>query len=257
MATSPTPTATSRVRSPSASLASSFSFIAHSPAMHADDPRGLSSDESFASLSDESSEDDEIVWSVSDLSASIISSQPGLLSPELFSDDDFIVLGQAQTSTRAVSARASGAPSVASDDALSDVLRNLTVEDLYSDEEDSVRVFTQPSTPSRRRKRRTARAVATPSLELKSPAQNPPPTTPRRKKSKAKVAAPAVTPDSKKATKKKAAKKAAKKAQASAVPSAVKRGPGFGARPIVDDVSEVGDVKAMSLYDDAVQYVSS
>ncbi|KIP09278.1 hypothetical protein PHLGIDRAFT_116527 [Phlebiopsis gigantea 11061_1 CR5-6] len=195
MAASPRSSST-RVRSP-ASLASSFQSIPGPAAMHAADDayHASSSDESFASFSEDSSEDDEIVWSVSDLSASVLSSQAGLRSPELFSDDDFIVLGQRPPTitTRAASTRT---PSVGSAD-LEEVFAALTVDT---------------------------------------------------------AASPPATPESKKAAKRKA-RKARRTAQAGAAPQ--KGEPGLGARPIVDDVSEAGDAKPVSLYEDAVQYVSS
>lgn len=243
MATTPSSTATSRVRSPS-SLASSFNFIASPHAMHANDP-ALSSDESFESLSeDSSSDDDEIVWSVSDLSASFISSQRDPRSPDIFSDDDFIVLGQPNHASPTTRSRSLDAPSV-STDGLSDVLNNLTIEDSdASSDYSSVRPTSQAATPSKRNRRRKARAAASAPSSAQGPTS---PTTPKcnRKAKTASALADPTTP-----------KKSRKKAKPVKVQSAA-MGAGLGARPIVDDVSEAGDARAASLYDDAVEYISS
>ncbi|GJE86982.1 hypothetical protein PsYK624_030650 [Phanerochaete sordida] len=247
MATTPSSAAMSRVRSPS-SLASSFNYISSPRGMHASDP-ALSSDDSFESLSEDSSDDDEIVWSVSDLSASFVSSQRDPRSPSIFSEDDFIVLGQPTRPGPSAGSRSSVAPSLSAD-GLSDAITSLTIED-SSDEASSAcsssRPASQaaaPSKRSRRRKPRKARAaVAAP-----PPAQVPSaPATPKRTKKNA--AAP--TPSTKEA----ASKNKKRNAKAAKAQPAVDAG--FGARPIVDDVSEAGDVKAVSLYDDAVQYISS
>ena len=235
MATAPSSGATSRVRSPS-SLASSLNFIASPNAMHADD-RALSSDDSFESLSDDSSSDDEIVWSVSDLSASFISSQRDPRSPDIFSDDDFIVLGQRNRAGASATSRSSDAPSLSAD-GLSDVLNDLAIDDSSDTNSDysSVRPTSQAATPSRRSRRRRPRAAAS----TPSPAQEP--TTP-------------ATPKQPKKASPKKSKKKAKAAKPQPQPAATEAG--LGARPIVDDVSEAGDVKTGLLYDDAVAYISS
>ncbi|EKM55653.1 uncharacterized protein PHACADRAFT_256432 [Phanerochaete carnosa HHB-10118-sp] len=246
MATAPSSAAMSRVRSPS-SLASSFNFIASPNAMHAND-LALSSDDSFESLSEDSSSDDEIVWSVSDLSASFISSQRDPRSPSIFSEDDFIVLGQPSRADAPTSPRSSDAPSVSAD-GLSDVFNDLTIEDSLdaSSNFSSSRPASQAATPSKRSRRPKARAAATVSA-APSPAQMPTaPVTPKRKRKVKAAPAPAA--------KEVVPKKSRKKAKAKKVQPATEAG--LGARPIVDDVSEAGDVKTVSLYDDAVQYISS
>ena len=152
---------TSRVLSPT-SIASSFHYVTASD-RHSE--VNSSSDESFGSISDATSsdEDDEIVWSVSDLSASGSSRLQPLRSPGVLSDDEYIVLSpplsQPPQSLSGLSSLSASfiedAVESSSIDGLSDVMSNLNIAE--SDAE-SARPTSQAS--SRRRRRRSGRAPA-------------------------------------------------------------------------------------------------
>ncbi|KAI0818912.1 hypothetical protein BC629DRAFT_685713 [Irpex lacteus] len=251
----------SRVLSPT-SIASSFQYVTASD-RHSE--ANSSSDDSFGSFSDvtTSDDDDEIVWSVSDLSASG-SSQPAaaaaLRSPGVLSDDEYIVLSpplsQPRSGMSSLSASLMNTSVEASSvDGLSDDMSNLNLaESDSSTDTDSVRPTSQASSRSRRRKRRSGRAAAVASGSTTVPA---PVATPKqkKKKSKAKVsAAPASAAGSATGTGK-AKRKKAKAAEAKRVLLTAEEVAGLGERPIVDDVSEAGDTKT-AVYEEAVQYVS-
>lgn len=254
----------SRVLSPS-SLSSSFQFITadrHSEANYL-------SEESFSSVSDaSSSDDDEIVWSVSDeLSASVLtapSTGTDLLSPDIFSDEEFIVLSPA--ATRPINAPDSGSSSpsasivesgveISSVDGLSDVLSNLNIDS----EAESVRPVSQATT--RRQRRNARRAKVATSVAPPVTAQVPSATTPKLRntppRADDRAASTTTTPKKRKARQPKVVKPKSKPQSASSVPPDARAGAGLGERPIVDDVSEVGDVKAAAVYEDAAQYIST
>ena len=253
--------AVSRVLSPT-SIASSFQYVTASD-RHSEVP--TSSDESFGSISDEtSSDDDEIVWSVSDLSASG-SSHPAAApprSPSVLSDDDEYIflsppLSQPQSGMSSLSASLiSTNAGTSSADGLSDVIAGLNIAE---SDNDSIRPTSQASS-RRRRVRRSARIAAQKSSPKASDAPGPVATPkPKKKRSKAKVnATPASTP-APGASKPKKKKVKAVKAQgvlpASVAVADKAEEAGLGERPIVDDSSELGDTKA-AVYNEAVQYVS-
>lgn len=259
----------SRVLSPT-SIASSFQYVTASD-RHSE--ANSSSDDSFGSFSDvtTSDDDDEIVWSVSDLSASG-SSQPvaaaALRSPGVLSDDEYIVLSpplsQPRSGMSSLSASLMNTSVEASSvDGLSDDMSNLNLaESDSSTDTDSVRPTSQASSRSRRRRRRSGHAATAASGSATTPAPVATPK-PKKKKSKAKVnAAPASAAGSATGTGK-AKKKKVKAAKAKGVlPTAsvpatetAEEVAGLGERPIVDDVSEAGDTKT-AVYEEAVQYVS-
>ncbi|KAI0086303.1 hypothetical protein BDY19DRAFT_895006 [Irpex rosettiformis] len=223
----------SRVLSPT-SIASSFQYVTASD-RHSE--VHTSSDESFGSISDAtSSDDDEIVWSMSDLSASG-SSRPAagaLRSPGVLSDNEYIFLSpplsQPQSGMSSLSASIIHPSAEAS-----------------SSDTSSVRPTSQAS--SRRRKRRSGRSAGAPSS---SNAAAPVATPKAKKKSKAKASTASASASASDAGK--AKKKKAKAAKAKKGPSTTEEA-GLGERPIVDDVSEAGDTKA-AVYEEAVQYVS-
>ncbi len=259
----------SRVLSPT-SIASSFQYVTASD-RHSE--ANSSSDDSFGSFSDvtTSDDDDEIVWSVSDLSASG-SSQPAaaaaLRSPGVLSDDEYIVLSpplsQPRSGMSSLSASLMNTSVEASSvDGLSDDMSNLNLaESDSSTDTDSVRPTSQASSRSRRRKRRSGRAAATASGSATAPTPVVTPK-PKKKKNKTKVnAAPASAAGSAtgtgKAKRKKAKAAEAKKVLLTASVPATETAEevaGLGERPIVDDVSEAGDTKT-AVYEEAVQYVS-
>ncbi|KAI0693748.1 hypothetical protein BC835DRAFT_1061675 [Cytidiella melzeri] len=235
---------TSRVRMLSpASVASSLQHITASD-RHSEPTS--SSDESFASISDASTsdEDDEIVWSMSDLSVSGSSQLAAMRSPGVLSDDDFIVLSPplsqprepaSQTTSLSSSFVGSGAQS-SSFDGLSEVMSNLNIT-----ESDSASDRSSSKASSRKQRKRAARATTAATTPVPAPAT----TKPKKKKSKGTVGSAPAERSASTSTKSKA-----KKAQASA-----KAQSGLGKRPIVDDVSEAGDAKT-AVYEEAVQYVS-
>ena len=132
-------------------------------------------------------------------------------------------------------------------------LTNLTIEDTdsSSSDNDSVRPTSQAAArPQRRRKRRSG-AARTPPGNSK-PAQIPTASaTPKRQPARAQAAANTANAGQKKGRKTKKATKV------NVAPLVEREERGLGARPIVDDVSEVGDVKTTSIYDEAAQYISS
>ncbi|EJF65685.1 hypothetical protein DICSQDRAFT_123871 [Dichomitus squalens LYAD-421 SS1] len=83
-----------RALSPGSSLASYDYFSAHSRS-HSD-PRDSSSgdSDSYGTLSDDGSSDDEILLSFSELSSADLRSQRGALTPALFSDDEFVLMSR-------------------------------------------------------------------------------------------------------------------------------------------------------------------
>jgi len=250
--------ANSRMLSPASLSSSSFQFIASDRHSQAND----SSEESFSSVSDAtSSDEDEIVWSISDLSASVVSRPTPLRSPDVFSDEEYIVLsppmprpldtartyGSGNSSLSASIIDASAVtPSV---DGLSDVLSNLNIDS----DVDSVRPVSQ-ATNSRARRRLRRRSRANVAAANTAPVATAAMPKPRKKKSKTKVKSTPVAVIGATMPKKKKAKAAKAQPPSPVVPQPTDSG--LGERPIVDDVSEAGDVNAAA-YEEAVQYISS
>ena len=78
-----------RALSPGSSLASYEFFSAHSR-----DPLSSGDSDSYGTLSDDGSSDDEILLSFSELSSADLRSQRGALTPALFSDDEFVLMSR-------------------------------------------------------------------------------------------------------------------------------------------------------------------
>lgn len=137
------------------SLSTSFQHLSrhHSPA---EEHQVHSANSSFSTSSDDSSEDDEIVYSISDLS---IISAPHTTADELSSDDDFVLLGRTDSPIGVqsvpsgfTSLSASVIESQAASSSFSEAFSHLQVED--SDSDSAVRPMSQATTRRRRRKGR-------------------------------------------------------------------------------------------------------
>ncbi|KAI0340523.1 hypothetical protein BDW22DRAFT_379985 [Trametopsis cervina] len=253
--------ANSRVLSPT-SLSSSFHYVTASERHSAD--ANDSSEDSFGSISDVStSDDDEIVWSISDLSSAGNPRQPAALrSPDILSDEEYIVLSPPLSQPRGANSSSSSSAGSVTDSGveewsvgLSDVMSNLNIDD---SDLDSVRPISQASS-TRRRRRRAGRTSAAVSTTAPFAAPVPPVTTPKpkRKNSKAKVSsAPAAVPGASAPKSKKKPKAAKARPTPARVAPETTAKAGLGERPILDDVSEAGTEKTAA-YDEAVEYVST
>ncbi|OBZ75197.1 hypothetical protein A0H81_04500 [Grifola frondosa] len=220
-----------RVVSPS-SISSYDYFSAHS---HAKD--SSESDQSYGTLSDEtSSNDDEIVLSFSEISFSsmsfsgILSQHPDIpRSPGAFSDDEFILMSRPRTPSRSavISAGTRGSDTSTSEDELaaSFAAFSLTIANTGA----------SAGKKKRRTRKKRAAAAAASSSAVETKAVKPK----KKAKSQVQASSPAsVTPQT--AQSKTARRKARKTAARATAPLCPAR-PGFGDRPVVDDVSKTGD----------------
>ncbi|EMD38578.1 hypothetical protein CERSUDRAFT_113763 [Gelatoporia subvermispora B] len=241
---------------------------------------------SYGILSEDLDSDDEIVWSVSDISSSmVLQSQPR--SPAALSDD-YILLSRPSSPRAlldglsiAVASMTISRPSMSIPAARgAKGLKTLT-PNVPKRKRSKKKVVAQPVAAIKKAKPTAAPNPSTPkpsapssqpkkgdSTTLKSPAEakasktvGAKATPSKAKASKtadvkatpSKKASAAQVPSLKKA-KRKAAKAAAEKKAAGQPPA----DPGLGERPVVNDVSEAGDCSVSTpAYRDAVQYISS
>lgn len=261
----------------SSRLASSLRNIG--TAAHNDDPT-LSSTESFTDIN--SSDDEEIVWSISDLSVVSV--------PHTSSDDeDYVLLGRAD-SPIAVHSIPSGVTSLSasvlesraglsSADGLSDVFSRLQVEADDSDSESEVRPASQATTRRRTRSRprrsasstvKKASAQAPPATPARAPAARAAPTNVQASQDAVKAAANKARLAARKAAEaqglskvevKKAGKKAAKKARKAALSSSVSSSSASTSSQTATsssvESSPAQSTRSVSFYQDAVEYISA
>ncbi|KAL1947666.1 hypothetical protein VTO73DRAFT_13390 [Trametes versicolor] len=217
-----------RALSPGSSLSSYDYFSSHSRRAS----RSASSDESYGTVSDDASSDDEIVLSFSDISALDVLSQRGddPRSPAVFSDDEFVIMSRPRTPR---------------EDDLTTTFSALSVGPSSASSSSS----SSKSSRKRVKKKRAAAAAAAaaPNNGVPAPSASP-------------VKASKESPKSQSPSK---AKRKAKRAsaRASSVQSFAALA-GLGDRPIVDDVSEAGtEYPAVyvppAVYESAQTYVSS
>ncbi|KAI0336349.1 hypothetical protein GY45DRAFT_1365885 [Cubamyces sp. BRFM 1775] len=229
-----------RALSPGDSLSSYDYFSSHSRSASQDASSGDS--DSYGTVSDDISSEDEIVLSFSDISSLEVISQRGDLppTPGMFSDDEFVIMSRPRTprsddlaasfsalALSTTSARSPRRPSASSDKS-------------------------SPSSPTKSARRRAKKKQsATQALGNGVAASNPSST-------KAVVSSAKATGKPQGGAKsKRKAKRAAARAAAAASTTA-----GLGDRPIVDDVSEAGsEYPTLSVppavYKNAQSYVSS
>lgn len=216
-----------RALSPGSSHSSYDYFSSHSRRAS----QSASSDESYGTVSDDASSDDEIVLSFSDISALDVLSQRGddPRSPAVFSDDEFVIMSLPRTPREDDLATTFSALSVGTSGASSS---------------------SSSSKSSRRRvkkKRAAAAAAAAPNNGVPASSASP-------------VKASKASPKSQSPSK---AKRKAKRASArGAGVQSFAALAGLGDRPIVDDVSEAGtEYPAVyvppAVYESAQTYVSS
>ncbi|GBE82444.1 hypothetical protein SCP_0408280 [Sparassis crispa] len=218
------------------------------------------------------SDDDEIVWSVSDLSLSSSNDSVSPRSPAC-SEDDFVLLRPSASGYLT----ASSSPSSASVPSAENSPIRVSVEDLsnrvsslYLGPYDSpttpkpplssIRAAQPPSVPSSSPKKRSKKKRT---VSVSSSTQSSTPAVSAAKAVSAKKlqqATNSATTKPAKAVSSKTTKKAKKAAAATslvAAPVAVEvQSSGLGNREVVDDVSEAGDY-GPTAYHDAVQYISS
>ncbi|KAI0664985.1 hypothetical protein C8Q70DRAFT_1049171 [Cubamyces menziesii] len=227
-----------RALSPGDSLSSYDYFSSHSRSTSQDASSGDS--DSYGTVSDDVSSEDEIVLSFSDISSLEVVSQRGDVpaTPGVFSDDEFVIMSRPRTpreddlaasfsalALSTTSARSSRRPAAGSDKS------------------------SPSSTKSAKRRAKKKRSAAR-ALDNGVAASNPSST-------KAVVSSSKATGNPQDTTKsRRKAKRAAARAAAASATS------GFGDRPIVDDVSEAGtEYPALSVppavYKNAQSYVSS
>ncbi|KAH9901212.1 hypothetical protein C8Q73DRAFT_786599 [Cubamyces lactineus] len=230
-----------RALSPGDSLSSYDYFSSHSRSTSQDVSSGDS--DSYGTVSDDVSSEDEIVLSFSDISSLEVVSQRGGVpsTPGVFSDDEFVIMSRPRTPREDDLAASFSALALSTTSARSS-RRAAAGSDQSS----------PSSTKSARRRAKKKRSAAR-ALDDSVAASNPSSTK-------------AVVPSSKAAGKpqdavksKKKAKRAAARAAAAAATSTTA---GFGDRPIVDDVSEAGtEYPTLSVppavYKNAQSYVSS
>ncbi|KAI0797822.1 hypothetical protein C8Q75DRAFT_20866 [Abortiporus biennis] len=223
---------------------SSFDYI--SSIVHSREHSSDSSDSYTSLSSDVSSDEDEIVWSFSDISA--ISGSPSLrsqrpLSPATFSDEDVIVVSRPRSRAhrfQSLTVEGSGENNM---EALSQTLATLQIK---------------TSNKHSKKASRSANAAATAST-TSSPSKK------RSKKRKSATNGAAVTSTTSTAEAQVVSapsspkKKRGKRKSPALAPAALADdADGLGERPIVDDISEAGDDKTVvSGYEEARQYVTS
>ncbi|KAI0781114.1 hypothetical protein BD413DRAFT_608297 [Trametes elegans] len=224
-----------RALSPGSSLSSYDHFSAHSRSASQDASSGES--DSYGTVSDDASSDDEIVLSFSDISALDVLSQRGDAprTPGVFSDDEFVLMSRPRTPrsddlTTSFSALSVGHSSPRSGSAASDSGTEST-----------------PSSPASKRRSKKKRAAQAPGNAAIA-------SSPTKAKGLAKPSSDSLKSQSTKRAKRKARRAAARNGGDGA--------PGFGDRPIVDDVSEAGsEYPALNVppavYKSAQSYVSS
>ncbi|KAI0637154.1 hypothetical protein C8Q77DRAFT_550936 [Trametes polyzona] len=229
-----------RALSPGSSL-SSYGYFSHSRSGSRDTSASSGdSDESYGTVSDDVSSDDEIVLSFSDISTLDVLSQrgEGPRSPAMFSDDEFVIMSRPRTP------RDREDDLAASFSALS-VSTTSRRSQKQSGASNSSSKSTSPSPKAARRRVKKKRSAA-------GAPSNPP--------ASSKPSAPTVSAKPSKASlKSHSPSKARRRAKRAAEREAVA---GLGDRPIVDDVSEVGsEYPAVyvppSVYETAQSYVSS
>lgn len=221
-----------RALSPGSSLSSYDYFSSHSRRAS----RDASSEESYGTVSDDASSDDEIVLSFSDISALDVLSQRGddPRSPAVFSDDEFVIMSRPRTPREDDLATTFSALSVGTSGA-------------RSAQQSSASSSSSSSKSSRRRVKKKRAAAGAPDNDVPSPSASP-------------VKASKESPKSQSPSK---AKRRARRtsARAASVQSFAALA-GLGDRPIVDDVSEAGtEYSALyvppAVYESAQTYVSS
>ncbi|KAI0080580.1 hypothetical protein K474DRAFT_211639 [Panus rudis PR-1116 ss-1] len=248
------------------SSVSSFDYLSSNPHSRA----GSDSSDSYVSdisLSDtgSSSEEDEIVLSFSDVSSVAVSQRAQ--SPNVYSDDDFIVLSRARSPERFQSLAAGGsvAVSLTGDvDSLAQTLAQLEVHNAKPKRtgrkpkaaiDATSSNSPPPSLKKRNRKKKSAASLsdnAQPSLSTHSASSESGSPKKVKKNKKKKLAAAAA------AAKKTETPKSAKVAELESSVADNVDPAGLGERPIVDDVSEAGDHRAVAVgYEEAVEYITS
>lgn len=219
-----------RALSPGSSLSSYDYFSSHSRRAS----RSASSDESYGTVSDDASSDDEIVLSFSDISALDVLSQRGddPRSPAVFSDDEFVIMSRPRTPR---------------EDDLTTTFSALSVGPSSASSSSSSSKSSRKRVKKKRAAAAAAAAAAAPNNGVPAPSAGP-------------VKASKESPKSQSPSK---AKRKAKRAsaRASSVQSFAALA-GLGDRPIVDDVSEAGtEYPAVyvppAVYESAQTYVSS
>ena len=217
----------------------------------------LSSSESFSTLSDDSSEDDEVVYSISDLSVVSAPTQSSL--DESSSEDDYVLLNRRADSPYGVQSLSSGLSSlsasviqsqagVLSDAGLSDAFSHLQVED---SETESVRPTSQATT-RRHRRGRSGRSAKTASAQSPGTSTSKPTTaTPK----KATTAAPQATPSNSAPKRKK--RKRSKLSKATPPPAQVPKHAAHLGQEEKAETLPASAIVSASFYQEAVQYIST
>ncbi|KAI0928342.1 hypothetical protein AcV5_005942 [Taiwanofungus camphoratus] len=236
--------------------------------------------ESFSSWSDDVSSDDEIIWSMSDLSLSS-SSMPGATvqqpeqpqSPGVLSEEDFIVLSRPRTLSRPDTRRSSPTSSKQASAVQSSVnalpsefkalslVRPMANDSSFSssrqvyDNPSSSDSSTSSSSPKKSRKRGSAHRKSTSSgPRAAKPVKKSAAQSQAQTESSESNSPQTASPKKAKAKAKASAKKTA--GSATVAVSQSNGHHGLGNRDIVDDVSEAGDHAPPAPYQNAVEYIT-
>ncbi|KAI0646885.1 hypothetical protein C8Q79DRAFT_908555 [Trametes meyenii] len=230
-----------RALSPGSSLSSYDYFSSHSRSISQDTASSGESD-SYGTVSDDASSDDEIVLSFSDISSLEVLSQlpDGPRTPGVFSDDEFVIMSRPRTPREDDLVTSFSALSFAASSARSQP---------RSSRSNSTK--SSPSSKSSRRRVKKKRAAAP------APDNGVAPSSPSSTKAIAKASKESLKSQSPTKVRRRA-KRAAARAAAAGSPNVA----GLGDRPIVDDVSEAGSEYPSvyvppSVYESAQSYVSS